>query len=211
MQSKLFYKGMSKIYDLLDIIYFHNTKRSPREAIIDFLSPQDVKILDICTGTASNAINIAKQKIDTQITSIDISKEMLRIAGKKLKKNGLDNLRLLNMDATETTFKDKTFDVILISLILHEIPNDLAEKILDEAKRVLKTNGKILVVEWEEQQHALKKMLFYPIRKLEPKGFEQFLKMDINSYFSRYGLDIKYIRHCDFTKVLYLKKTDHDL
>lgn len=206
MESKLFYKGMSKIYDLLDVLYFNNIERSPRKAVCDYLEPQDVKILDICTGTAANAIKIAKLKKDTQIVGIDISKEMLSIAKKKIKKNELDHIKLYEMDATATTFKDNTFDVILISLVLHEMPKELAEKILIEAKRILKPNGKVLVVEWEAPQSTLKKVLFYFIRKLEPKGFDEFLKMDINNYFGKYGLEIKEIKHCDYSKVLFLKK-----
>lgn len=205
MESKLFYKGMSKVYDLLDVVYFNNIKTSPRKAIYDYIEPADIKILDICTGTAANAIKIAKHKRKTQIVGIDISKEMLSIAGKKIKKNGLDNIKLYQMDATETSFNDKTFDIILISLVLHEITNVLAEKILLEAKRVIKTNGKILVVEWEEPQSILKKAIFYPIRKLEPKGFDYFLKLDMNNYFGKYGFRIKEIKHCDFSKVIYLR------
>ena len=178
MESSLFYEGMSKIYDLLDVIYFKNNDANPRKALYDYINQQDRKILDICTGTAANAIAVANLKRDAEIIGIDISKEMLNIAAKKVKKNGIDNIKLYQMDATDTKFKSKTFDTVLISLVLHEIPEELAEKILLEAKRVLKPEGRLLVIEWEEPQNLLKRILFYLIRKLEPKGFEQFLKIE---------------------------------
>lgn len=209
MDSLLLYKGLSKIYDLLDIIYFKNNYRNPRKALSNIINKQDAKILDICTGTAANAITIAKRYRNSKIIGIDSSKEMLHIANKKIKINDLNNIKLYKMDATDTTFKDNTFDVILISLVLHEIPQDLARKILLEAKRVLKPEGKILVMEWEEPQKLFEKVLFYPIRKLEPKGFDQFLIMDMKSYFEQFDLEITDMKHCDYTKVLQIRKCHH--
>ncbi len=194
MENSLFYEGMSKIYDLLDVIYFKNNDANPRKALYDYINQQDRKILDICTGTAANAIVVANLKRDAEIIGIDISKEMLNIAAKKVKKNGIENIKLYQMDT------------VLISLVLHEIPEELAEKILLEAKRVLKPKGRLLVIEWEEPQNLLKRILFYLIRKLEPKGFEQFLKIDSKGYFEKYGLQILEIKHCDYTKVINLKK-----
>ncbi len=206
MESLLFYKVMSKTYDILDIIYFKNKDSNPRKALCQYINQQDIKILDICTGTATNVITVANHKRDAKIVGIDISKEMLSIASKKVKKTGLENIKLYQMDATNTEFKNNTFDVVLISLVLHEVPEELAEKILLEAKRVLKPEGRLLVMEWEEPQSLWKRILFYIIRKLEPKGFEQFLQMDIRLYFEKLGLQIMDMKHCDYTKVINMKK-----
>lgn len=205
MNSSIIYKGMSKVYDLLDIIYFKNNNRNPRNTLLDFINKQDTKILDICTGTAANAIAIAKRRKDAKIVGIDISQEMLQIAKKKVNERNLNNIELLNMDASDTTFADNTFDVVIISLVLHEIPQDLSRRILLETKRILKPEGKLLVMEWEEPQSLLKKLLFFPIRKLEPKGFDRFLQCDLKSYFEKFDFEISKIKHCDFTKVLYIK------
>lgn len=199
------YKGLSKMYDLLDVLYFKNEERSPRKAVYNFIESNDISILDICTGTATNAIYIATHKKETQVVGIDISKEMLSIAGMKARKYGVQNLKLHEMNATKTSFKDKTFDVVLISLVLHEISGELAEKILLEAKRVLKSGGKILVVEWEEPKSFMKKLQFYPIKKCEPKGFNKFLNLDLEEYFIKFGLETKDFHHCDFSKVYHLK------
>lgn len=205
MDNFALYKGLSKVYDLLDIIYFRDNNRNPRKALSDFINKQDAKILDICTGTATNAITIAKNHKNVNIIGIDISQEMLHIAENKVKNNGLYNIELFQMDASDTIYEDNTFDVILISLVLHELPNKLASKILLEAKRILKPEGKLLVMEWEEPQSFIKKILFYFVRKSEPKGFEQFLKNDMHIYFKEYNFAIKEIKHCDYTKVLSIK------
>lgn len=58
---QIFYKIISKSYDLLDLIYFRNFKKSPRKAVLDRIYENE-KVLDLCTGTATNAIIIAKKK-----------------------------------------------------------------------------------------------------------------------------------------------------
>jgi len=206
MNSELTYRIIAKVYDLLDILYFYRKSRSPRKAVYDLINDKDLMVLDICTGTASNAIGIAEKNRNAKVVGIDLSKEMLKMAKTKVSKKNLDNVKLYVMDATKTKFKDETFDIILISLVLHETDAKLAEQILLEAGRVLKKDGKVIVVEWEEPKKLIKKLMFFPIRKMEPKGFEKFLKLDLKDYFEQNGLYIEEIKHCDYSKVIKLRK-----
>ena len=144
----LFYKIISKAYDLLEIIYFGKYERSPRKAVFERIYEND-KILDLCTGTATNAISIAKKKPNTEIVGIDLSKDMLKVAQSKIRKNGIKNIRLFEMDATDLKFNSNYFDKVLISLVLHEVDEELAKKIIMEANRVLKDSGEIIITEWE--------------------------------------------------------------
>ena len=205
MNINLFYKIISKAYDLLDVIYFRNYKNSPRKAVFERIYEND-KVLDLCTGTATNAINISKKRTNTKIVGIDLSKNMLKIAQGKINKNKLENIRLLQMDATQLKFKSNTFDKILISLVLHELNDELASKIIMEAKRVLKEDGEIIITEWEPSKQLFKQILFAPIHFLEPKTYHKFIKLDLYSYFSKYELSIQEDIHCDYTQVLTLKK-----
>ncbi|MEE1219411.1 MAG: class I SAM-dependent methyltransferase, partial [Ruminococcus sp.] len=115
------------------------------------------------------------------------------------------NIKLYKMDATKLDFKLNSFDKISLSLILHEMNDELRSKILNEAKRVLKKDGKIIITEWERSTKLSKRLLFMPIHLLEPKTYREFLKKDLYSYFSKYGLKIEKITHCDYTKVIVLK------
>ena len=202
---QVFYKIISKGYDLLDVIYFRNFKKSPRKAVLDRIYENE-KILDLCTGTATNAITIAKEKTNAKIIGIDLSKDMLKVAQNKIRKNGLKNIRLYQMDATHLKFKSNCFDKILISLVLHELDEELAVKIITEANRVLKDSGEIIITEWEPSKQLSKRILFAPIHYLEPKPYRKFIKMDLYSYFERYGLGVQEDIHCDYTRVITLKK-----
>lgn len=201
----MFYKMISNVYDLLDVIYFRNYKKSPRKAVFDSINGND-KILDLCTGTATNAINIAQELPYAKIIGIDLSRNMLKVAQNKINKVGLKNIKLYRMDATQLKFKSKCFDKVLISLVLHELDEELAKKVIMEAKRVLKDDGEIIVTEWEPSQQLAKRILFAPIHCLEPKPYRRFIKKDLNFYFEGYGLKIEQFEHCDYTKVIILKK-----
>lgn len=205
MNSKLFYKAMSGFYDLLDVIYFRKYESSPRKIVYEAINDND-KILDLCTGTATNAINIAKKKQSVKVVGVDISKDMLTIAKSKVKKEILSNVKLYHMDATAMKFKDEYFDKVLISLVLHEIDEELSKRIIYEAIRVLKPGGEIIITEWERSNEIWKKILFFPIELLEPKTYRTFILKDLRTYFEKFGLRVYKEEHCDFSKVLRLKK-----
>ena len=133
---------------------------------------------------------------------------MLKIAKGKIKKAQVSNKKLFYMDAANMRFKDKCFDKILLSLVLHEIEENLAEKILVEAKRVLKDDGEIIVTEWEKSDNFFRKVVFWPINILEPRPFKTFIEKDLYSYFGQYGMKVVLEEHCDYSRVLKLKKTE---
>ncbi len=60
---------------------------------------------------------IAKVKTSVKIVGIDLSNNMLKVAKNKIKKAGLRNIQLYQMDATQLNFKSNSFDKVLISLI----------------------------------------------------------------------------------------------
>ena len=206
MDSKLFYKAMSKFYDLIDIVYFRDYDNSPRKVVFESIGNEE-KVLDLCTGTATNALKIAKSKPLSEVIGIDLSKDMLKIAQGKVKKSKVQNIKLYHMDATNMRFQDKFFDKILLSLVLHEVEENLA--VLAEAKRVLKDKGEIIVTEWEKSRKFSRRALFLPIDILEPKPFKSFIEKDLYRYFERYGLKVVSEVHCDYSRVLKLKRSEY--
>ena len=205
MNSKLFYKVMSGFYDLLDVIYFRKYETSPRKVVFDTIGKKD-NVLDLCTGTATNAIAIAKKNPNAKIVGVDLSKDMLVVAREKVNKENLANVRLYRMDATQMNFKDESFDKVLLSLVLHEPDEELAKKIIKETMRVMKPDGELVVTEWERSDNFIKKMLFIPIEILEPKPYKTFVTKDHKKYFKEFGLEQVECKHCDYSKVMRLKK-----
>jgi len=75
---------------------------------------------------------------------------MLAVARKKRTK---DNLYFLQMDANEMSFQDDYFDIVTISLGLHDMPQEIRISVLEEVKRVLKKDGKLYILEHDLPQN----------------------------------------------------------
>ena len=208
MSSITLYKVIAKFYDLLDVTYFRDYENSPRKAVLERIGEEDT-VLDLCTGTATNAVNIAKAKPSVEVTGIDLSDKMLEVGKTKARKAHINNVTLSQMDATALEFKAGSFDTVLISLVLHELEEDLAGRLILEAKRVLKDNGSIIVTEWERPAQSIRRVLFAPVALLEPKPYKSFIKKDMYSYFDAYGLRVDEYVHCDYSRVLVLRKASY--
>jgi len=206
MNNQSMYKRRARSYDILEHTYFRNKVRSPRTAVMKFIKESDQTVLDICTGTGSNALEIARCREMSRVYGIDRSKNMLLMANEKRSSEKLHNVEFKEMDATNIEFKDGTFDVALLSLVLHETQTELASKIIKEAKRVLKDSGMLIVVEWEQPKSLFQRICFLPIRLCEPKGFHEFLHRDMQEYFEQYGLQVLDKVSCNYSKVLVIKK-----
>ena len=209
MSSLGIYRVIAKAYDLLDVTYFRDYDKSPRKAVLERIGDNDA-VLDLCCGTATNSINIAKTKHTVKVTGIDLSDKMLDIGKTKVKKEHLSNVTLKQMDATALELPDGAFDEVLISLVLHELDETLSSKLILEAKRVLKDGGRIVVTEWEKQEKKARRILFAPIALLEPKPYKSFIRKDMNSFFAAFGLNVDEYIHCDYSRVLVLSKAGQE-
>lgn len=200
------YKVLSKIYDSLDVIYFR--QNSPREQILNCISDDNVAIIDICCGTLSSGISIASKKPNSKVIGLDISKPMLRIAKNKLQKSLLENVHIKLGDACNTRLKANTLDYAILALVLHESNEELRRKMLLEIKRILKPSGKLLVMEWEKPKSIWKKIMFLPIKLLEPSPFSTFYPLNKQKYFEKHGYKTVRQYHCNYTTVLELESEE---
>ncbi len=207
MNSKLFYNLTAWAYGLLDVIYFNNYERSPRKAVLDAINLEDT-VLDMCTGTGANALKIAENLPPARVIGVDLSQGMLKIAREKVKKEDVHNIKFYQMDATDMKFKDRCFDKVSIALVLHETDEEVAGKLILEAKRVLKDDGEIIITEWEPSKQWWRRVLFAPVALLEPKPYKEFIKKDLDDYFKKFGLEVVKTKYCDYTKVLIVKKNN---
>jgi len=109
-----------------------------------------MNVIDIGCGTGAHLR--LYQKENCNIFGIDLSAAMLKVARNKLGNDA--DLRLCN--ATDTGFDDNKFDIILGSTVLHEMSEQVRLDVLKETKRILKNDGRILLIDFHPD--SLKKL-----------------------------------------------------
>lgn len=166
-----FYKRYDAWYDRNNFAYL-----SELEALRKVL-PKKGKGLEIGVGTARFAAPLGIKY------GIDPSKKMLEIAKKRGVKVRLGNGEKLH-------FKNSPFDYVVIIITLCFVKNPV--KVLSEAKRVLKKNGKIIIgiIDKESflgKHYQRKKSVFYKQANFfSVKGLVNLLKATGFSRFSYY-------------------------
>lgn len=104
---------------------------------------------DIGAGTGIFTTEAAK--ITDAITyAVDISKDMLKIIEDKAKRQGLKNIQLINPKGFNYPIESNQCDFIMLCTVLHEINNKTA--LLNEIYRILKTSGRLIVIEFYKKQ-----------------------------------------------------------
>ncbi len=103
-------------------------------------------VLDFGCGVGASSLFILKRlnKPDASVTCFDVSKAAVRVAKHKLRK--YKNVTFLQGDIREMKLESNTFDVIYMSFVLYHIKKSEREPILKELKRVLKSDGRFVLV-----------------------------------------------------------------
>jgi len=99
-----------------------------------------MKVLDIGCGTGNFSIKLAK--MGCQVTGVDISDEMLRLARSKAGNQGLD-IEFVCMDILGLAFADDSFHAVVSMAAFEFIPD--VPKAFAEMLRVVRPAGQVLV------------------------------------------------------------------
>lgn len=141
-----------------------------RKKMASFLPKQGpIHLLDCATGTGDQLFSLLKHStLITKAVGIDLSEEMLVIGRKKLsKKRFASDVHLELASALAIPFEAEHFDCITLSFGIRNVVN--VDLCLKELYRVLKPNGKLLILETSHPKGAFVQQfhLFY-LRKILP-------------------------------------------
>lgn len=132
------YEKLSKVYDLI----FGPTLHPGRLVAIERMGikPGD-RILEVGVGTG---INTSLYPPNCHMTGVDLSSSMLEKARERVAREGLRNVRLLEMDAQNLTFADGSFDIVYAPYLVSVVPDPV--QVAREMKRVCRPGGKIIIL-----------------------------------------------------------------
>ncbi len=105
------------------------------------------RVLDVGCGTGTLAILLARRGVD--VTGIDISSSMLRVARQRVAEQGQQQIALRQMGIVDldTAFADGRFDAVVGTLVLSELSDDEITYGLKECRRILHPDGKLFIAD----------------------------------------------------------------
>lgn len=139
------YNRFAWLYDFFLHSVIHKVRKKVTEIIDQYGAD---RIIDICCGTGSQLKYLHKRGYKN-ITGVDISNSMLKQAEK-----GQIKGKCQNQDATALKFETDSFDAGIISFALHEKTINTANEILNEAKRILKPDGLLIILDYNQEEKA---------------------------------------------------------
>lgn len=156
-----------------------------REFIIKHSLPLSGNILEIGTGKGNFTIELAKHKIE--FTTIDISLEHQNLVLAKLKDLELEKYVTCQIDDAENlSFANELFDIIFSINAVHHIKN--MDSFMDEIRRVMKKDGKIILSDFTEAGFSMLDMIFKEEGKTHDRG--KVTMIDIETYLIEKGFNI---------------------
>jgi ubiquinone/menaquinone biosynthesis C-methylase UbiE len=111
---------------------------------------EDMVACDFGCGSGGWVIPLAKNLSRGKVYAIDILQEPLSFLGSAVRQERLPNVVIMLADVEKgVNLIEGSVDLVLLTNILFQAGN--REAILAEAKRILKTGGKILAIDWRPE------------------------------------------------------------
>ena len=103
-------------------------------------------VLEVAVGTGLTFLEVVRANPDGNNFGIDITDAMLKIAKSRIGKVGFKNYTISFGDAYDLEFPDNHFDLLINNYMFDLLPEGDFPIVLNEFKRVLKTNGRLILV-----------------------------------------------------------------
>lgn len=127
------------------------------------------KVLDFGCGSLTLTLMAAKKRPDVNFHAIDLDRQILSIAEKKLTQSGAE-VTLHHYDGHILPFGDGYFDRIMSSLVFHHLTKEQKQQALGEIFRVLKPYGELHIADWGKASDSIMRGAFYVVQLLD--GFK---------------------------------------
>jgi phosphatidylethanolamine/phosphatidyl-N-methylethanolamine N-methyltransferase len=98
-------------------------------------------VLEVGVGTG---INTPLYPRTCHVTGIDFSASMLEKARDRVAGKGLQNIRLIEMDAASLSFEDDSFDIVYAPYVISVVPDPV--QVVREMRRVCRPGGKMIIL-----------------------------------------------------------------
>jgi len=135
-----------------------------KQIVKKFVKP-GLKILDIGCGTGLLLEDALKS--GAEVTGIDISAGMLKVAQDRMEKSGFqDKFSIFNAGVVEmdTLFTENSFDLIVSTMVFSELYMEERELAFYQIKKLLKPDGKLVIAAEVQPANLFKRIIHFIVR-----------------------------------------------
>ncbi len=176
------FNSVASKYDVMNDVMSIGIHRVWKDAMMDWLAPRPgQRLLDVAGGTGDISFRFLKRAGHGHATVLDLTEPMLVEGRKRAEAEQMvDSLDWVVGDAMALPFDDNTFDVYTISFGIRNVTRP--QEALNEAYRVLKPGGRLMVLEFSQLPNdGLQKLYdLYSFNVIPRMG--QLIANDRNSY-----------------------------
>jgi ubiquinone/menaquinone biosynthesis C-methylase UbiE len=169
--ARIAQKDIGQVYDRIAGVYDvwgYLTESRARTKAIELAQIEDgLNILEVAVGTGLAFYEIVKRNPNGMSTGIDLSEGMLRKARKRLQKLSHAKFTLQQGSAFELPVEDHSIDMLMNNYMFDLIAYEDMDKLLFEFKRVLKKNGKLVLVNMTKGE-SVASNLYDGVYKISP-------------------------------------------
>jgi ubiquinone/menaquinone biosynthesis C-methylase UbiE len=160
---RMYYDLFSKIYDFIIRLHSRDIAGSLRRFIVEKANiSEGERVLDLCTGTGSVAAELAKRVGESGLAvGLDFSRGMLEKAKKKALTLHLNQLHLVQANASQLPFKKSSFHGVTCSHAFYELKGDERARAINEVARILVEGGRFCLMEHAKPKRLFQRLLFY--------------------------------------------------
>ncbi|WP_170351925.1 MULTISPECIES: bifunctional demethylmenaquinone methyltransferase/2-methoxy-6-polyprenyl-1,4-benzoquinol methylase UbiE [Ruegeria] len=144
------FNSVASKYDVMNDVMSMGIHRVWKDAMMDWLAPRPgQRLLDVAGGTGDISFRFLKRAGYGHATVLDLTEPMLVEGRQRAEADQMsDSLNWVVGDAMALPFEDNTFDVYTISFGIRNVTRP--QEALNEAFRVLKPGGRLMVLEFSQ-------------------------------------------------------------
>jgi len=138
-----YFHKVAKSWDTIRAM--HVPQKELEQALLEVIGPEPVgELLDIGTGTG-RMLQILADRV-TRGVGVDLSSGMLAVARSNIEQAGMAHIHVRKGDMYQLPLDDASIDLAILHMVLH-YSDDPAE-VIREAGRVLRTDGRLILVDF---------------------------------------------------------------
>ena len=125
---------------------------NPEEVLNQLELREDMIVVDFGSGSGGWSLPLAQRLKRGKVYAIDILEEPLSALRGKAEHEGIFNIKTILSDIEKkggSKLPDNSCDLVLMTNLLFQVEDK--KGVMEEGKRVLKKEGRILVVDWKKE------------------------------------------------------------